>query len=35
MPNDKEIVEETLTRKREEYANMLNHYFGTITFDTT
>jgi hypothetical protein len=33
LPNDQEIIEETLNRKREEYTDMVEHYFGGISYD--
>jgi hypothetical protein len=32
MPLDKEIRSKTLIRKREEYADMIKHYFGNIQY---
>ena len=32
LPIDQEIREETIKRKREEYADMIVHYFGEINF---
>ena len=32
MPQDQEIRSETINRKREEYADMIKHYFGNIQF---
>ena len=34
QPNDQEMVKETLERKREEYTDMIEHYFGSIGFDS-
>ena len=34
LPNDKEIQAETLLRKREEYTDMLEHYFGGVSYDS-
>lgn len=34
QPNDLEIAQETLARKREEYTDMVEHYFGLISFDS-
>ncbi|TNV87202.1 hypothetical protein FGO68_gene13070 [Halteria grandinella] len=33
LPNDQEILAETLSRKREEYTDMVEHYFGGISYD--
>lgn len=33
LPNDQEIQRETLIRKREEYTDMVEHYFGGISYD--
>lgn len=33
LPNDEEIQAETLQRKREEYYEMAEHYFGIISYD--
>lgn len=32
LPIDQEIRQETIRRKREEYADMVNHYFGKVNF---
>ena len=34
LPNDQEIQLETIARKREEYTDMVEHYFGCIMFDS-
>lgn len=34
IPNDQEIQMETIARKREEYTDMVEHYFGSIMFDS-
>ena len=34
LPNDREIQHETMARKREEYTDMVEHYFGCIMFDS-
>jgi len=34
LPNDSEIQRETLARKREEYGDMLEHYFGGASYDS-
>ncbi len=33
IPNDQEILVDTLTRKREEYNDMVEHYFGGISYE--
>lgn len=33
LPNDQEILTATLSRKREEYTDMVEHYFGSISYD--
>lgn len=33
IPNDQEIQEETINRKREEYTDMVEHYFGNFGYD--
>lgn len=34
QPADQEMAIETLSRKREEYTDMIEHYFGIIGFDS-
>jgi TBC1 domain family member 2 len=34
LPNDQEIQGETLLRKREEYTDMVEHYFGSTSYDS-
>jgi len=34
LPNDQEILNETIARKREEYTDMVEHYFGSISYDS-
>lgn len=33
-PNDQEIQGETINRKREEYTEMVEHYFGRADYDS-
>jgi hypothetical protein len=33
IPNDQEMQEDTHKRKREEYNDMIEHYFGRISYD--
>ena len=34
QPNDQDMAKETLGRKREEYTDMIEHYFGLIGFES-
>jgi len=34
LPNDQEIQQETLLRKREEYTDMVGHYFEGTSYDS-